>query len=129
MTHIPDEAAESAQKRVALTTGLRDLAIYLDTHPGSPVPDVRAVFRLPYGPRGAQVDAVQEVADWLGVPVVADESGTLIASRNFGPLSAEARLEAEDPDVDLPLPAIPEFSDLADAALHWAGTVTPGSAA
>ena len=128
MTLIPDEASESAERRVALTTGLRDLAIYLDTHPGSPLPSVRAVFPVPSGPRAAQVDAVQDVADWLGVPMEGEHGGMLVAARRFGPLTAEARLEAEDADADRPLPEIPGLGDIYDAADGWHFSAVQGGA-
>jgi hypothetical protein len=96
MTLIPDEAVESARRRTGLSAGLRELAAWLDTHPGSPLPDVRATFRIPQGPRGQRVDAVQEVADWLGVPVGEDREGNLLAERRFGPVPAGAGLPHED---------------------------------
>jgi hypothetical protein len=97
MTLIPDEAVESAARRVSLSTGLRDLAAWLDTHPGSPVPDVYASFRVPGGERGEQVAMLNEIAGWLGVPVTADSAGNLAAGRDFGPVLAEARVRRSRP--------------------------------
>ncbi len=96
MTIIPDEAAESAEARASLSAGLRALAAWLDTHPGSPLPDVHADFRIPAGPRGQRIAALEEVADWLGVPVEGDASGVLTAGRMFGPVPALGRIGRPD---------------------------------
>jgi hypothetical protein len=97
MTFIPDEAVQSAERRASLTAGLRALAAYLDTHPHGPVPDVYASFRIPGGERGEQITALDEIADYLGVPVTADAAGNLVAARYFGPVPAEARLRRTRP--------------------------------
>jgi hypothetical protein len=96
MTFILTEAEEKARKRADLSAGLRALAAWLDTHPGGPLPDVRATYPIPEGPRGMRVDALQEVADLLGVEVTEDDHGNLLAGRPFGPVPAGAALAHPD---------------------------------
>jgi hypothetical protein len=90
-----DVATEAAEERAYLVAGLHALAAWIASHPGSDLPTVHANWRIPGEPRGAQLALLDEVADLLGVPVKETPLGSLIASRNFGPVQAEAHLPRE----------------------------------
>ena len=76
--------------RAAFTTGLRDLATYLETHPGVPVPSLGANISLHVaatedGGRGQVAHIAAQLA-----ATVTDETrhgGHLTATRLFGPVS------------------------------------------
>lgn len=133
MTHILDEATESANKRADMSAGLRAFAAWLDTHPGSPIPVVTAAFRIPMGERGARLQALKDVADWLGVDET-ERDGILTAERRFGPLKVGAYLAARDHERHLALAGVirrsPEVlgDDKVDGVRGWAGNVTGGAA-
>lgn len=126
MTVTRDDAIDAAVARAALITGLKDLATWLEVHPGSPIPDVRARFRVP-GERGEQLVLLDEIAEWLGVPVTDDGTGALVASRFFGPVPAEAHVEADGRERRLAMLFPPD--ELAGAVRSWAGNVIPVDAA
>jgi hypothetical protein len=96
MTIITDETAEAARRRASLVTGLQDLAIFLATHPDTPLPVVHANFRVPAGPRGERLAFLGSLAELLGTQVTADGTGNLLAARPFGPVTAEGHVAPED---------------------------------
>ena len=85
MTTNPDEVTVAADRRTWLTV-----------HPDTPLPVVCANFRVPVGPRGGQLGFLDDLARLLGTEVTEDDMGTLVASRNFGPLRAEGHVGPED---------------------------------
>lgn len=134
MSLIPDEAAESAKRRTDLSAGLRGLADWLDATPGGPDPIVSAAFRIPVGERGARLQALRDVADWLGVAET-EHDGILTAERRFGPLKVGAYLAARDHERHLALAGVirkgnPAVlgADKVDGVLGWAGNVAGGAA-
>jgi hypothetical protein len=99
MTTNPDEVSEAARRRTALTAGLPDLAGWIDNHPGGPEIVVTANCRIPDGPPGQRLTALDETAEWLDVPVDDDGMGNLIAARDFGPVRAEGHVTHPDRSV------------------------------
>jgi hypothetical protein len=81
-------ATTDTAKRDAFITGLRDLADYLSTHPGVPVPVYRGEISVccadeaDYG--GS--DEVNAAADALAATVSIDDNGTHSTRRSFGPV-------------------------------------------
>lgn len=127
MTVTRDDAIDAAVARAALIAGLQALAAWVAAHPGSPIPDVRARFRVP-GERGEQLVLLDEIAEWLGVPVTDDGTGTLVASRFFGPVPAQAEVEADGAGRFTGALLLPP-GDLIGASRSWAGNVIPASVA
>ena len=76
--------------RAAFITGLRDLAAYLETHPGVPVPSHGADINLHVAaPEDGGRGHVAHIAAQLGASI-ADETrhgGHLTATRMFGPIA------------------------------------------
>lgn len=126
---ITDVAAESAEKRVNLIAGLRGLLNWAETHPGSPVPDVTAVFPLPDMERGELLCWLDDLGGWLGVPVTVDtETGTLTASRDFDGLIAGADVTLQDGETPASPAEMSEFDKLAAGVLGWNGNTAGGAA-
>jgi len=97
MTVFRDETTEAAHRRADLIVGLRDLAVFIETHPDTPLPTVTASFRVPAGPRGERVGYLDRLAAILGTDVSGDDMGNLYALRRFGPdVTAEGHLSPED---------------------------------
>jgi hypothetical protein len=100
MTTNIDEVTGAAHKRAALTSaGLRELADWIDGHPGAPEIVVTANCRIPDGEPGRRLTALDEIAEWLDVPVDDDGMGNLIATRDFGPVRAEGHVSHPDRSV------------------------------
>ena len=126
MTVTRDDAIDAGVERAELVGGLLALAAWLEAHPGSPIPDVHAGFRVP-GERGEQLVLLDEIAEWLGVPVTDDGTGTLVASRFFGPVPAEAHVEADGRERRLAM--LLPLDELAVTVRSWAGNFIPVDAA
>jgi hypothetical protein len=99
MTTNIDEVTGAGRRRTALTAGLRALADYIEEHPGGPEIVVTANCRVPGGPPGVRLNDLDEIAEWLGVPVDEDDMGTLIAARDFGSVRAEGHVSHPDRSV------------------------------
>lgn len=88
----PHELALAADgaRCARLITGLIDLEVFYETHPGAPVPDRPVLsIRVPDGPGIDRVAAVDAIAEALGVHTQL-RHGCYMAMREFGPLLLEA---------------------------------------
>jgi hypothetical protein len=99
MTTNTDEVTGAGRRRADLITGLRELADWIDRHPGGPEIVVTANCRVPGGPPGVRLTDLDEIAEWLGVPVEDDGMGNLIAARDFGLVRAEGHVTNPDRSV------------------------------
>jgi hypothetical protein len=98
------------------------LAGRLIFRPSFPLPSTRLNIPVPPGPRAAQVEALTEIADGLGVREA--KAGDMIAAeRRVGCLLVEAHIFPDDLTRLFALSQIPAFDDMADAAGRWAGNV------
>jgi hypothetical protein len=74
--------------RAAFLAGLRELVDFLTANPVVDVPRTANVMVMVDAPdSSARREGVEDVAAWLGVPVVDIGSGYYVARRNFGPIS------------------------------------------
>jgi hypothetical protein len=76
--------------RAAFITGLRNLADYLDAHPGLPVPTFGAeiLIHANEGTEVAERAEIDHIAALLDVPVTAN--GHYLTGRGFGPVHYRA---------------------------------------
>lgn len=84
--------------RAAMAQGFTDLAAFLATHPAVPLPGGTTLtisVRVPGGPRGKRIEALEEIAERMGVPVTGEPCGLLEARREFGPVALVAHVAPE----------------------------------
>lgn len=95
----------TGDRRAAMAQGLIDLAAFLATH-GVPLPGgdklTLSVRVKPGAARGERIEALQEIADRMGVPVTSPPDpvtgkpyGLLEARREFGPVALVATVAPE----------------------------------
>ena len=60
---IADDPADVPRRHAGIVADLRDLADWLEAHPGGPEIVVTANCRVPAGARGLRVDYLKDVAD------------------------------------------------------------------
>jgi hypothetical protein len=82
--------------RALTVAGLRWLADHLEDDKDGPVPVVHANYRIPAGTREQRTARLNEIARHLGTTAAPDDMGTLIARRDFGPVTAEAHVSHPD---------------------------------
>jgi hypothetical protein len=87
----PPAADPDTGHRASIIAGLRELADYIEAHPGLPLPScVEATYCIPGEDDKSGEDEAYRIAEALGVRVTG-EDGTAQASVSFGPVSYIAR--------------------------------------
>jgi hypothetical protein len=92
----PDAAVTGANAAHAWTTGLSDLAVWIQVHPGVRLMEPGTLnIRVRGRTRGQKISDLEEIAEEWGVPVT-ERDGTLLMERWFGPARVEAHVSPAD---------------------------------
>jgi hypothetical protein len=93
---IEDDPADIPRRHAGIVADLRDLADWLERHPGGPEIVITANCRVPAGARGLRVSCLRDIADYLGVDEREDGMGSLVAERRFGGIRLEGHVSHPD---------------------------------
>jgi hypothetical protein len=93
ITHIPPVEAVSMDARTEMARCLTAAASFIAVH-DVPLPGAGKVYlsiRVPPGPRGERIEALQQIAEQLGTTLV-KRRGALFAEKEFGVVVLEAHV-------------------------------------